>query len=395
MENCPSIWQPQMVRGSKRPTGIYERHSKRCLSRTGGKCSCTPTWEAKVWDSDAKQSLSHTFKKKKDAEEWREEMRVALRNRSFTGASGAMTVGEFGDRVMAQLKAGEVKGRGGNPLRAGTVRTYRNQWEHTLRPLIGHRKLNELSRPDIQEMIDRWRAEGKAPATITSYLLPLAFIMRQAIIRGLVAASPVHDIGVGRKAVVPAVAFSTKEIDAHLEALEGWQKIAFLIFADTGARLAEVTGLTWDDVDLERKMIHFDQQWSDVEKKRIDPKTEAGKRAVPMTPRLARALKAYRQSFGDTEVERWLFPSSRLADRPMATSTVRTNILKQWEASDLTPIKPHALRHSMGTDMEAHGVTPRRMADILGHSDPGFTLRRYTHPDPEVMADAIESLGRD
>jgi len=42
----------------------------------------------------------------------------------------------------------------------------------------------------------------------------------------------------------------------------------------------------------------------------------------------------------------------------------------------------HALRHHYASVLLDAGVSIRALADYLGHSDPGFTLRVYTHLMP-------------
>lgn len=43
----------------------------------------------------------------------------------------------------------------------------------------------------------------------------------------------------------------------------------------------------------------------------------------------------------------------------------------------------HALRHYYASTLLEGGVSIRALADYLGHSDPGFTLRVYAHLMPE------------
>jgi len=52
----------------------------------------------------------------------------------------------------------------------------------------------------------------------------------------------------------------------------------------------------------------------------------------------------------------------------------------------------HSIRHYAATQMFANKVDARSVADILGHSDPGFTLRRYTHPDLEMLRTGTDAL---
>lgn len=48
----------------------------------------------------------------------------------------------------------------------------------------------------------------------------------------------------------------------------------------------------------------------------------------------------------------------------------------------------HALRHAFASVLIANGVDIRALASYLGHSDPGFTLRIYTH----LMPDAADRM---
>jgi len=43
----------------------------------------------------------------------------------------------------------------------------------------------------------------------------------------------------------------------------------------------------------------------------------------------------------------------------------------------------HALRHYYASVLLADGVSVRELAEYLGHSDPGFTLRTYIHLLPD------------
>jgi integrase len=42
----------------------------------------------------------------------------------------------------------------------------------------------------------------------------------------------------------------------------------------------------------------------------------------------------------------------------------------------------HALRHFYASTLLAQGVSIKELAEYLRHSDPGFTLRTYTHLVP-------------
>jgi Phage integrase family len=63
---------------------------------------------------------------------------------------------------------------------------------------------------------------------------------------------------------------------------------------------------------------------------------------------------------------------------------------ERLEASGSVPLPegltPHKLRHTYTSLLAALGTDPGAMMDLLGHTDPGFTLRVYRHSmrrDPE------------
>ena len=52
----------------------------------------------------------------------------------------------------------------------------------------------------------------------------------------------------------------------------------------------------------------------------------------------------------------------------------------------------HALRHYYASVLLAEGVSIRELAEYLGHSDPGFTLRTYIHMLPDSHERAIKAI---
>lgn len=52
----------------------------------------------------------------------------------------------------------------------------------------------------------------------------------------------------------------------------------------------------------------------------------------------------------------------------------------------------HALRHYYASVLLADGVSIRELAEYLGHSGPGFTLRTYIHMLPDSQERAIKAI---
>ena len=52
----------------------------------------------------------------------------------------------------------------------------------------------------------------------------------------------------------------------------------------------------------------------------------------------------------------------------------------------------HALRHYFASITLADGVNIKELAEYLGHSNPGFTLRLYTHMLPSSHEWALKAV---
>ncbi|MFC9237903.1 tyrosine-type recombinase/integrase [Streptomyces decoyicus] len=54
----------------------------------------------------------------------------------------------------------------------------------------------------------------------------------------------------------------------------------------------------------------------------------------------------------------------------------------------------HALRHLFASEAIAEGVDVYTLADLLGHEDPAFTLRRYVHRVKGAVERARKAIGK-
>jgi integrase len=152
--------------------------------------------------------------------------------------------------------------------------------------------------------------------------------------------------------------------------------IATLAFA--GLRSAEAVGLQWRDVDLASGRIYVGRS-----------KTDAGMREVDMLPVLRDELLAYKASADRTELDDYVFTTAaggkrdkdNLARRVMGPIVARADKLlaERGEHPLPTGVTAHKLRHTFASMLIALGKDPAYVMGQLGHADPKFTLRVYTH----------------
>ncbi|MGC7097101.1 tyrosine-type recombinase/integrase [Amycolatopsis lurida] len=169
--------------------------------------------------------------------------------------------------------------------------------------------------------------------------------------------------------------------------------------AGLGLRSGEVFGFSLDDVDRERNVVRIERQVRLVENKPVFALPKRGKtREVPIGGELLADLDAYAEEFRPVEVTLpWRHPDGEpvtvrllMVNRdgsPIRRTTFRTytwipalkraGIEKPTRADGM-----HALRHLYASVLLDSGESIKALSKYLGHADPGFTLRVYTHLMP-------------
>lgn len=162
--------------------------------------------------------------------------------------------------------------------------------------------------------------------------------------------------------------------------------VAGLLLA--GPRAHEHCGVLWRDLDLGNDRMEIGRS-----------KTDAGLREIHMLPLLRRELLAHRERSRFTGPNDPVYPTSRgkqrdvdnLGSRVLAPVLVRADELLAERGHSPLPVgvTPHKLRHTFASILVACGEDPASVMAQLGHTDPKFTLRVYTHlmrRDPEERA---------
>lgn len=145
----------------------------------------------------------------------------------------------------------------------------------------------------------------------------------------------------------------------------------------SGLRIGELAELRWRDVDLA-------SGWLTV----CSSKTDAGVRRIELLPVLRDELATYKAAV-TAHPDRRVFATStgaamnpsNIRNRILAPSIERANthLVKAGYVPLPDGLTPHKLRHTYTSLLAALGTDPGAMMDLLGHTDPGFTLRVYRH----------------
>jgi integrase len=168
-----------------------------------------------------------------------------------------------------------------------------------------------------------------------------------------------------------------------------WEHAAVIIRALllTGMRSGELTGATWGQIDLERRVLTVGRA-----------KTSSGTgRQIPMNNDLYLLLKAhaewFTQRFGETRPEYYVFPFGKPqpTDPTRATTTLKTVWGSIRDEAGVS-CRLHDLRHTAATKMAEAGTPESTMLALMGHMSRAM-LERYSHIRMAAKREAVESLG--
>ncbi len=137
----------------------------------------------------------------------------------------------------------------------------------------------------------------------------------------------------------------------------------------TGIRVSELAGMDVSDVDFNERVIRV---FGKGKRERIVP---IGRKALSAITDYLKKLKEKRDANADQDDPLFVNKNSgRLTTRSIA------RILKKIvsQCGILTPVSPHALRHSFAMHMLDSGADLRGIQEILGHASLS-TTQIYTH----------------
>jgi integrase len=356
--------------------GIEIRHGKRCRSRSGGACSCRPTYQASVWSAVEQKRIRKTFPTLAEARAWRSEAQTAIR-RGTLRAPSQLTLCEAAETWLEGARAGSIRNRSGDRYKPSVIRGYESSLRLRVLPELGKRRLSEIRRSDVQDLADRLLGQGLDASTIRNTLMPLRAMFRRALARGDLVVNPTHGLE------LPAVRgkrdriVSPEEAEALLAALPERDRALWATALYGGLRRGELQALRWDDVDLANCVIRVERAW-DVQDGVIEPKSRAARRKVPIAAVLHDHLVEHRH--GRPGVLGHVF--GRRDGRPFDGSTVDSRAKAAWRRAGFKPITLHEARHTFASLMIAAGVNAKALATYIGHASVTITLDRYGHLMP-------------
>ncbi len=305
-----------------------------------------------------------------------------------------------------------------NNLAKSTKSNYQYYYEHSIKgSRLGNMKVIDIKKSDILMFYKQFSDGGYSAGTIQILQKIVRPSLQLACDDNVILKNPADGCTKDYSTELEKkYALTFDEEKEFLERIKNRPRMKryypmYAIILETGLRISEAIGLTWDDVDMEKRTISINHQVQcrTVEHKYTlfanTTKTEAGVRIIPMTDDVYRLFVEQRNVWlstikaSDFEVDgykNFVFVS-HVTGKCMNHNNVRRMLrsvvdMNKDREIQLPPISPHILRHTAATRLAESGCDIKVMQYLLGHTDVRTTMRVYNHVDPERVKREMEKL---
>lgn len=301
-----------------------------------------------------------------------------------------------------------------------TLRNYRERYTRNVQPVIGKMRLADIKPMHCKMVLNRMD-ESYAGSTIRQTYIAMGTLFRAAVNNDMIAKHPMDGVRYSKPVrAVNDINYLTVEEQTHfLDAAKRSHNYAqYSLILETGLRTGEMIGLTWDDIDWEKRTLTVRKTLEYRHKQGCwragPPKSQSSYRTIPLTRKaynILRELYDNRENRNEAEdldqvltyIDRITGQQKTLVMRdlvfvnyrtgmPAKNSSYDTHLYKLCDEAGISRFCMHALRHTYATRAIEAGVNPKTLQKFLGHSSIKMTLDRYVHVTDDSMSKAIEQF---
>jgi len=239
---------------------------------------------------------------------------------------------------------------------------------------FGSRDGESITKEDCRAHIDARRRSGISDGTIHTELGHLRTVLKWAENSKLISKAPAIE---RPSKPEPKERYLTRDEAQRILAAAKTPhlKTAIHLMLGTAARITAILELTWDRVDLDRKLIYLRDPSDKVKRK--------GRAIVPINNTLMTALRDAKAGALSDYVVEWGGEPVKSLKRGIATAA------REAGAHD---VSAHVFRHTAAVWMAEAGVPMEEISQYLGHSSVEITRRVYARFSPDHLRSAAAAL---
>lgn len=339
--------------------------------------------------SEPRRQIKRRFDRRRDAVEWLAEVRAGvaeeLRPKPVTGPTFAAVAESW-----LELKRRTVRTVTASNY-AGAVRVW-------TRHLGEERLIADLTKPEIESLVNAYQDAGKSVARTGYLLMVLRQILDEACEEGLCARNVAARVRARGAAPKEREALSAAHVAQLRQTIAEHRLEALWLLSLAGLRRSEVLGLKWTDVDLDTRRVSITrgrvQVGGSATIEETPTKTRNGTRALTLPESVADALKRLRSSQAEE------FGIVQVRDGYLGVDEIGEPIRPEWysdewrrlcQRAEVPVVTLHAARHTSVTLMRDLGIPDHLVAEWHGH-DEVVMRRTYSHASESGLEDAGDRL---
>lgn len=258
--------------------------------------------------------------------------------------------------------------------------------ENHILPIFGN--ATDISNDDVQSFVISKLNDGLSQQTVHDILIVLKMIVRYGIRIGCDWKDEweIRYPTVQKKKELEVLSIENqRKLMKYLQENFSFKNAGIYICLSCGLRIGEICALTWNDIDIERGVIHirktlervyvFDETGRHTELMIGVPKTSNSIREIPISKNLMQTLRPLRKIVNP---DYFILSNDEIPIEPRSYRNYYRSLSKKL---GIPPMKFHGLRHSFATRCIESRCDYKTVSVLLGHANIGTTLNLYVHPD--------------
>jgi integrase len=304
-----------------------------------------------------------------------------------------------------------------NTIRENTKSYYNLIYRKHISPELGNFYIKDITQLQIRELIKKMDKQGYSYQTQNKAKILLVDIFNKAMIDEFVKRNPAKSISIMRDEEKEINVLSVEDQSDFFNCCKGTFYDNFYVVAiNTGMRLGEIAALRWEDIDLEKGVIHVTrtlvyQKYDSDEGKTFHfelPKTKTSFRDIPINRQCEvalkkqliqknivknRAIKKVEKQFEDLLfVTKYNTPLNPQIICDAIKRVVNEINLMRDVVDEMETFSCHCFRHTFATRCFEAGIMPKTVQAYLGHATLQMTMDLYTSVLEKHKSEEISKL---